>query len=88
MVEEAARAGAREAAVDTDDQGARQAAIDAAVSLDASQIEVSVTREGEAGSAETVTVTYHDSVAIPVVSWLFPSAIDLVASATMRQETG
>jgi len=27
-------------------------------------------------------------VAIPVVSWLFPSAIDLVASATMRQETG
>jgi len=88
IVEESARAGAREAAVDTDDQGVRQAAIDAAVSLDSTRIEVVVTREGGAGTSATVAVTYHAPIVIPVVSWLFPDSVDLAATATMRQETG
>ena len=88
VVEEAARAGAREAAVTTDDQQVTQAALDAAVSLDASRIGVTVDRAGGAGSAATVTVVYHATVPVPLVSWLFPSTIDLSASAVMRQETG
>ena len=56
MVQEAARAGARQAAVSTDDGAARQAAMDAATSLDPDRIEVSVQREGSVGSGATVTV--------------------------------
>jgi len=88
MVQEAARAGARQAAVSTDDGAARQAAMDAATSLDPDRIEVSVQREGSVGSGATVTVVYHAPVVVPLVSWLFPSTIDLSAKAIMRQETG
>jgi Flp pilus assembly protein TadG len=88
VVEGAARAGARQAAVSQDDGSVRQAAVDAAVSLDPQVIEVSVTRQGGSGTAADVTVIYHASVAIAVVRWLFPSTIDLSARATMRQETG
>jgi Flp pilus assembly protein TadG len=88
VVEEAARAGARQAAVTVEDQEVRDAAVAAAVSLDADQIEVSVDREGGAGAAVTVTVVYHAPVDIPLVSWLFPQSVDLTGAATMRQEVG
>ena len=88
VVEGAARAGARQAAVSQDDDSVREAAVQAAVSLDPQQIEVSVARQGGAGTAADVTVLYHAPVAIAVVRWLFPSAVDLSARATMRQETG
>jgi Flp pilus assembly protein TadG len=88
VVEEAARAGARQATVTTDDQEARDAAVAAAVSLDADELDVAVDREGGAGSAVTVTVVYHAAVDIPLVSWLFPDAVDISGVATMRQEVG
>lgn len=88
VVAGAARAGAREAAVDLDDAAVRQTATDAAVGLDPSLLEVSVAREGGAGTAVTVTVVFHAPVDIPVVSWLFPPAVDLSGTVTMRQETG
>jgi Flp pilus assembly protein TadG len=88
VVEEAARAGARQATVTTDDQQARDAAVAAAVSLDAGELDVSVDREGGAGSAVTVTVVYHAGIDIPLVSWLFPDSVDISGVATMRQEVG
>jgi Flp pilus assembly protein TadG len=88
VVEEAARAGAREAAVTTDDAEARDAAIAAAVSLDTDQLEVTVDREGGVGSAVNVTVVYHAPIDIPLVSWLFPADVDVTGVATMRQEVG
>jgi Flp pilus assembly protein TadG len=88
IVQGAARAGAREAAVSTDDASARQAAVDAAVGLDEAGIDVAVERGGGADEPVVVTVTYHAPIALPAVTWLFPDRVDLVASATMRQETG
>jgi hypothetical protein len=88
VVEEAARAGARQAAVSADDGSARQAALDAAVSLDPDRLNVSIARAGGSGSPVTVAVIYHAPVSVPLVSWLFRSAIDLSGQAIMRQETG
>jgi Flp pilus assembly protein TadG len=83
-----ARAGAREAAVNRDDAAERAVAEEAAASLEPSSLDVVVEREGEAGSAVTVRVIYHDDPVVPVVGWLFPDQVDLTAEATMRQETG
>jgi Flp pilus assembly protein TadG len=88
LVEESARAGAREAAVSADDEEVRQAVVAAAVGLDDEQLDVTVAREGGAGSAVTVTVVYHSSVEVPLVTWLFPDSVDLKGTAVMRQETG
>ena len=88
VVLEAARAGAREAAVTTDDDAARQAAVAAAATLDPERLEVSVGREDGAGSAVTVAVTYRAPIVVDVVQWLFPAEVDLSGSAVMRQETG
>ena len=88
VVVESARAGAREGSVSTNDLDVEQTAVEAAATLDAARLEVSVEREGGAGTAITVSVTYHAPVVVPLVAWLFPSAIDLRATATMRQETG
>jgi Flp pilus assembly protein TadG len=88
IVEEAARAGARQAAVTTDDASARQAAVDAATSLDPDRLNVIINRSGGSGSPVTVGVVYHAPVSVPLVNWLFRSAIDLSGKATMRQETG
>jgi Flp pilus assembly protein TadG len=88
VVEEAARAGARQAAVSTDDGWARQAAVDAAVSLDPNRLDVSVQRGGGGGAANSVLVIYHAPIAVPLVAWLFPARVDLQATAVMRQEGG
>jgi hypothetical protein len=88
VVEEAARAGARQAAVSADDGAARQAAIDAAVSLASDRLDVSVRREGGGGEPVSVIVVYHAPVGVPLVAWLFPGRIDLRSTAIMRQEAG
>lgn len=88
VLEGSARAGAREAAVSIDEAAVSQAVLDAAASLDADAIDITVTREGGVGTAVTVEVDYHAAVDVPFVEWLFPSVIDLSASAVMRQETG
>jgi Flp pilus assembly protein TadG len=86
VVQGAARAGAREAAVSTDDADARTAAIDAAPSLDPARIDVAVERAGGTDRPVVVTVTYRAPIAMPVVAWLLPSEVDLSATATMRDE--
>lgn len=88
VLQGSARAGARQGAVTADDAEVRQAAIDAAPSLDSEQLEVSVLREGGGGSPVTVVIVYHAPLVVPLVDWLFPSVVDLSASAVMRQETG
>jgi hypothetical protein len=88
IVQDAARAGAREAAVSVDDAAVRQAVIDAAASLNPVLVDVTIEREGGSGDPVTVDVSYHDTVSIDVVAWLFPQTVELGASVTMRQETG
>lgn len=83
----AARAGAREAAVSPADQDARAAVLRASVGLDPEAIEVSILREGGMGTAVEVTVRYRAPVVVPLVRWLFPEAVTLSATSTMRQET-
>jgi Flp pilus assembly protein TadG len=85
---DAARAGAREAAV-TDDDGRIRAAVDrAAATLATDRISIEVGRDGGRGEPVTVSLTYADSTSIPAVAWLFPSAMTLHAQTTMRQEFG
>jgi len=88
VVEGSARAGSRQAAVSMDDGAARQAAIEAAASLDPTRLDVSISRGEGAGSPVSVAVVYHAPISVPLVSWLFRSAIDLSGTATMRQEEG
>ena len=83
----AARAGAREGAVTSDDESVRAAALDAAISLERRNVDVKVHREGEPGAPVTVTVLYRVPIVVPMVRWLFPSAVELSSAATMRQET-
>lgn len=82
----ASRAGAREAVVDPDDLAVRSAVEGAAAGLDLARLRVDIQRAGERGDPVTVVVSYDARVSVPVVDWLFPPAIVLSSSATMRQE--
>ncbi len=86
LVTQAARAGARQAAVDADEAGIRSAAVEAAPGLDPAGMEVSVARSGGRGEPVTVAVAYGAPTTIPLIGWLFPPSVSLHASATMRQE--
>ena len=88
VVQEAARAGARQAAVSADDGSVRDAAIQAGGSLDRSLLTVTVERDQAPDGPVTVSVVYDAPIAVPFVRWLFPSAVRLSARATMRQEGG
>jgi hypothetical protein len=86
VVGQAAREGAREAAVTTDDIRAREAALRAG-GLSSDRTEVEVDRAGSVGDPVTVTVRYREPFVVPFVEWLFPEEVELRSSATMRQET-
>ncbi len=86
IIEEAARAGAREAAVEGDPVAIRGAVLTAAVDLDSSSLDVSVEDGGALGEPVSVSVTYVVPVRLPLAGWLFPSAVDIHAIATMRRE--
>jgi Flp pilus assembly protein TadG len=88
VVEHAARAGAREAAVDSDDAAVRSVALDDAAPLDPARVSVTVERGGGFGAPVLVRVTYDAAVAIPLAGWVLPSAVRLEAAVTMRQEFG
>jgi Flp pilus assembly protein TadG len=88
IVEESARAGARQASVSSDDNSVRSASTEAAVSLDADELSVAVIRHGGGGTPVEVAVTYRALVAVPFATWLFPSSVDLTGRAVMRQEGG
>jgi hypothetical protein len=84
----AARAGARQGAVSTDDASVHQAVVDEAASLDPARIEVVVERDGGIGLPVRVTARYQAPIAISLVRWLFPNDVGLSGTASMRQETG
>lgn len=88
LLTQAARAGAREAAVTLDDVVVREVALGASPGLDPSRLDLGVVREGTQGSVVTVAVTYRAVVASPLTGWLLPATVDLTASASMRQEVG
>ena len=84
VVEHAARAGAREAAVSVDDARVRAAVSDAAPGLGPVAVEVS--RSGALGDPVQVRIRAERAMGTPLISWLFPASVTLEASATMRQE--
>ena len=87
VVVQAAREGAREAAVSADGERVRAAALRGGGSLAADRTAVSVVRSGGVGDPVTVSVRYRAPLVVPFLSWLFPSQVELHAAATMRQET-
>jgi Flp pilus assembly protein TadG len=88
VMQGAARAGAREAAVTTDDAAVRRAVIDAAPGIDEGLVEVAVARGSPASDEVTVRVSYRDPVVVPALGWLFPPSVGIGGTAVMRQETG
>jgi Flp pilus assembly protein TadG len=88
LVEAAARAGARAAAVADDGSAIRSAAVAAAPSLDEGALSVSVDRAGSRGAPVTVAVRYASAVRVPFVEWLFGSSVGMAATTTARQEFG
>jgi hypothetical protein len=86
LVTQAAREGAREAAVSTDRTRVRDAAVRGG-GLPDDRTEVTVERSGTVGDPVTVTVRYRAPLVVPFVEWLFPEQVALSASSTMRQET-
>ena len=88
LVEAAARAGARAAALADDPAAVAAAAQAAAPGLDADTLAIVTARSGTRGDPVTVSVTYVDPVRVPVVGWLVGGSISLAADATLRQEFG
>ncbi len=88
VVESAARAGARAAAVHDDPALVRSAVIDAGSTLDDAAVTVDIARAGTRGDPVTVSVAYRSSVRVPLVAWLFGDAVAMDAAATDRQEFG
>jgi Flp pilus assembly protein TadG len=86
LVEAAARAGARTAALQPDPVATHDAAVAAAPSLDPGSLEVAVQRAGTQGDPVTVTIAYAAQIRVPLVSWLFGTGVTMSASATDRQE--
>jgi TadE-like protein len=88
LVEAAARAGARAAAIQEDPSAIRSAALAAAPSLEGGAVELGVTRTGVRGEPVTVSVRYVASVRVPFVGWLFGGSVGMTTSTTSRQEFG
>jgi hypothetical protein len=81
----AAREGSREAAVSTDEDSVREAALRSG-GLSEDRTEIEVRRAGGVGDPVTVMVRYRPPLLVPFVEWLFPGEVELAAEATMRQE--
>ncbi len=88
LVVQAARAGAREAAVRSDQASIAAAALAAAPGLDPGRADVEIERTGSLGDPVSVTVTYLGRIAVPLTGWLLPPEVSISATATMRQEFG
>jgi Flp pilus assembly protein TadG len=86
LLEHAARAGARVAAVDPDDAAVRGAVLGAVGPLDPASVAIDVVRPSGVGQPVSVAVAYEAPVAVPLAGWLFPSSVHLAAELTMRQE--
>jgi Flp pilus assembly protein TadG len=88
LVEAAARAAARAAAVQDDASAIRAAALAAAPSLDGAAVGIDVERRGARGEPVTVSLRYTSSIRVPFVDWLFGASVTMATSTTARQEFG
>jgi len=88
ILEQSARAGAREAAVEADEGSVRSAAQAAAPGLPGEDLTVTVQRSGGRGDPVTVSVGYEVRVSDLLAGWILPDSVALGAEATMRQEFG
>jgi len=88
LVEAAARAGARAAALADDDEATRAAALGAAPGIDPARTTVTVTRAGVRGDPVEVRVTYAAALRVPLVAWLVGTEVTMTSSAVTRQEFG
>jgi len=88
LVEAAARAGARAAALADDDVAAREAALAAAPGIDPARTTVTVARAGSRGEPVEVRVTYTADLRVPLVAWLVGTEVTMTSSAVSRQEFG
>jgi Flp pilus assembly protein TadG len=80
LLQDAARAAAREASVGADPDRIRDAA-----RRSLAGVTVDVQRTGGVGDPVVVVARYHDRTDLPIVGRLFPD-LDLTARATMRVE--
>ena len=86
VLQEAARAGVREAAVSSDEAAIRSAVNSAGAGLDPAALVVTVERGGGVGASVRVVLTYQEHLG---PGWdLLPTVVRLDAAATMRQEFG
>lgn len=85
LLVQAARAGARQAAVDSDEGAVRTVVLEAAP-LDPTRVDVTVERTGGRGEPVRVTVGYDATIAFPLAGLFLPGMVRLDAAATMRQE--
>jgi Flp pilus assembly protein TadG len=86
LVVHASRAGARQAAVDSDDGTIRPAVEAAAPGLDPAGLDVVIERSSGWGSPVRVTVAYDAPIAVPIAGLFLPPEVRLNASTVMRQE--
>lgn len=88
LVEAAARAGARTAAVVDDPAAVRAAALAAAPALRDVDLALEVVRAGGRGDPVSVRITYVDAVRVPFLSWLIPDGVTMTSTTVARQEFG
>jgi Flp pilus assembly protein TadG len=88
LVEEAARAGARQASISADPAAISDAAHHSAPSLDPAALGVRVSRAGGRGDPVTVTIDYSSVLRVPFISWLLGRQVEIRSSTTDRQEYG
>ncbi|MEX2203486.1 MAG: TadE/TadG family type IV pilus assembly protein [Actinomycetota bacterium] len=88
LLAQAARAGAREAAVQQFDEAIREAATTAGAGLDPERLRLEVTRAGFRGSPVTVSLSYEVPIIGVLAGWLLPATVTISTAATARQEFG
>jgi Flp pilus assembly protein TadG len=88
LVEAAARAGARAAALQDDAAAVATAALAAAPGLDPALARIETSRAGSRGDPVTVRVTYDEPFRVPLISWLVGTGVAMNAAGTERQEFG
>ena len=88
LLTQAARAGAREAAIQEFDEAVREAATSAGAGLDPARLRLEVSRAGSRGSPVTVSLSYDVPVVGVLAGWLLPATVTISTAATARQEFG
>jgi Flp pilus assembly protein TadG len=88
LLAQAARAGAREAAVQEDEVAVREAATAAGAGLDPERLRLEVARTGARGSPVSVSLSYDVPIAGVLAGWLLPATVTISTNATARQEFG